>query len=359
MNYIYRYFDEISWAEEIIKRGEFPDLGTGKEVKLICKYYRKQIAEEIGMSLEDINKDYRKMKEISRETEKRVIQFCKKAVEGFNYVRSFQLIQRAVRLSEKFYAFENDPIPITVKEWETIQSLEDEDAKKILFMKLVDAKYTISHRKTIGRHDYNDEEYFNREGITQEMYCREMKVTRKNFRKTLKILRQEGMIEFKDIYGGKFGRKCLDKVMIVEDDLDAPIQDWITDYHNLLLHYERLMGANIGTCKKCGKLFRQSETRNKFKYCEEHRVSNQKEKENQFDFDFDYKRMAKNKSADEPERRLCFKCLSRFEVSKRGNTSQQVFCKKCQAEINKQKKAEYMRRKRAEEKQKSGNEIEK
>ena len=45
------------------------------------------------------------------------------------------------------------------------------------------------------------------------------------------------------------------------------------DYDHLNLHYDRLCGKKIGTCKICGKLFKQSNNR-PASYCYKHRGYN-------------------------------------------------------------------------------------
>lgn len=49
--------------------------------------------------------------------------------------------------------------------------------------------------------------------------------------------------------------------------------DYITDYDHLNLHYDRLCGKKIGTCKFCSKLFKQSDKRPAM-YCYKHRGYN-------------------------------------------------------------------------------------
>lgn len=342
MNYIYKYFDELSWAKIILDRERFPDAATNKELRIMAKYFRKQIAENLDMSLEEINEDYGLMKEVSQEVEKRLIEFCEKSIDFFDYYAYCMAIERAVRISEKFYANENKPTPITKNEWETIQAIEDEDSRKLLFFRLVDAKYNAANRKTIGRYHYNDTEFFNREQLRTEMYCREMQITRKNFRKANQNLHEKGFVEFKQIFNKKRGGKYLEKVMIVDTDPDAEIIDYITDYHNILLHYDRLNGANIGTCKECGKLFRQAAGRNKYKYCEEHRIASQRKK------DKSNVKLPKAMKKDKIKYQHCFVCNKMFELPSRGNTSKIVCCPKCQERRNKQKRIEWMRQKRKE-----------
>ena len=57
-------------------------------------------------------------------------------------------------------------------------------------------------------------------------------------------------------------------------EADGEVKDIITDFQNLDLHYERLMGENIGTCEYCGCLFRK---KNNAKYCQQHRGYQKKE----------------------------------------------------------------------------------
>ena len=62
------------------------------------------------------------------------------------------------------------------------------------------------------------------------------------------------------------------KFVDISDNPDD-VLDYITDYDHLNLHYERLCGKKIGTCKFCGKLFKQSDKRPAM-YCYKHRGYN-------------------------------------------------------------------------------------
>lgn len=325
MDYITRNYDELSHAEMIYNLGIFPDGGTGKELKILAMFLRKNIIEYYGMTLAESNESYYSMKEISEEVEERLIKFCENAISGFDYYFYCTEIAKAVRQSEKYYINEQKPVPITAKEWSAIQSLESEDAKRLMFMKLIDSKYTSMNRKTIGRTEYNEHEFFVRERISKEMYCREMSIQRKNYRVANQQLHKSGFIEFKRIFQTN-SMKYIEKVNIIDTATD-PI-DYITDFHNLLLHYERLNGGNIGECQKCGRLFRQNNGRNKYKFCEEHRAS--------------------KKEKAVPQMAECVECGLFFALPARGNTSNMIRCTCCQDKINKQKKIEWMKQKRKE-----------
>jgi len=80
-----------------------------------------------------------------------MIAFCEKAIPYFNYYDYCIEIDYAVKASVKYRMNFANPTPITVNEWKIICSIEDEDARKLLFMKLVDAKYYMTHRKLVKR----------------------------------------------------------------------------------------------------------------------------------------------------------------------------------------------------------------
>lgn len=335
MDYITKNFNEFDLAAQIIESGKFPDGGTNKELKLVAKYMRWDIADYYGFDLAEIN--YWDMKEVSEEIEQEMIKFCEKAIPGFDYYDYCIEISKAVRASELYRMNFGDPTPITLKEWEKIQNIEDENTRKLMFIKLVDAKYYMNHRRRIRTQKYNTSEYFNREQITQTMICREMKINRgqgktryKEYWKAWHKLRELGYIEQKEIFQGEDKRsKMLDKVMIVDNDPEAEIVEMITDYEHLILHYERMCGKQIGRCSNCGKLFRQSTTRNKYKYCEKCRNE---------------KKLTKKKTS--PKIRQCIDCGEYFDLPLRGNTSQKFRCRSCQDQENKIKKIEWMKNKR-------------
>lgn len=330
MDCITKNFDEFTLAQEIYETGRFPDGGTYKELLLLAKYLRWDIAEFYGCDIAE-REDW-ESKEDSEEIEQEIISFCKKAIPLFNYYDYCTEIEYAVKASAKYRMNFADATPITVKEWEKIKSIEDEDARKLLFVKLVDAKYYMVHRRLVNRKKNYSGEYFSREQINKSICCLEMGISRgcgsmryKRYFAALRKLREYGFIEFKEIFSQKKGGKLVEKVTIVDETEDAEVLDYITDYHHLLLHYERLCGADIRECKECGTLFRQ-QYRNKYKYCEEHRIKSKKKKESSV--------------------RQCLKCGDFFDVPVKGNTSKMIYCKSCQNKVNKAKKIAWMQNKR-------------
>lgn len=256
MNYITKNFDEYSAAAEIYETGHFPQGGTYKELLLLAKYLRFDIVDFYGLDLEE--REYWDVLEDSKEIEKEMIAFCEKAIPYFNYYDYCIEIDYAVKASVKYRMNFANPTPITVNEWKIICSIEDEDARKLLFMKLVDAKYYMTHRKLVKRKKNYSQEYFSREQINKSICCLEMGISRgygsmryKRYFAALRKLQDYGFIEFKEIFSQKNGSKLIDKITIVDDDEDSEVLDYITDYHHLLLHYERLSGADIGECKEC------------------------------------------------------------------------------------------------------------
>lgn len=329
LDYITKNFDEYSAAAEIYETGHFPQGGTYKELLLLAKYLRFDIVDYYGFDLEE--RDYWDVLADSKDIEKKMIAFCEKAIPYFNYYDYCIEIDYAVKASVKYRMNFADSTPITVNEWKTICSIEDDDARKLLFIKLVDAKYYMVHRKLVKRKKNYSQEYFSREQINKSICCLEMGISRgygsmryKRYFAALRKLQDYGFIEFKEIFSQN-GSKLIDKVTIVDDDEDSEVLDYITDYHHLELHYERLSGADIGECKECGALFRQ-QYRNKYKYCEEHRIKTKKQKT--------------------PTVRRCYECGTFFDVPVRGNTSKMFFCKSCQEKANKAKKIAWMQNKR-------------
>ena len=76
----------------------------------------------------------------------------------------------------------------------------------------------------------------------------------------------------KEIYVPVYEEISISKLNCVDTD-DSPenVVEWITDYDNLDLHYERLFGLkNIGVCEMCGHLYRKGNGNNQ-RYCYKHR----------------------------------------------------------------------------------------
>lgn len=176
MNYITKNFDEYSAAAEIYETGHFPQGGTYKELLLLAKYLRFDIVDFYGLDLEE--REYWDVLEDSKEIEKEMIAFCEKAIPYFNYYDYCIEIDYAVKASVKYRMNFANPTPITVNEWKIICSIEDEDARKLLFMKLVDAKYYMTHRKLVKRKKNYSQEYFSREQINKSICCLEMGISR-------------------------------------------------------------------------------------------------------------------------------------------------------------------------------------
>ena len=96
---------------------------------------------------------------------------------------------------------------ITVNEWKTICSIEDDDARKLLFIKLVDAKYYMVHRKLVKRKKNYSQEYFSREQINKSICCLEMGISRgygsmryKRYFAALRKLHDYGLLSLKRFF---------------------------------------------------------------------------------------------------------------------------------------------------------------
>ena len=96
--------------------------------------------------------------------------------------------------------------------------------------------------------------------------CKFKNAEEKNF--SLGCLFKAGLF---DITNNKY-RSWFVKFVDISDNPDD-VLDYITDYDHLNLHYDRLCGKSIGSCKVCGRLFRQSKTK-LANYCYKHRGYN-------------------------------------------------------------------------------------
>lgn len=259
-------FNELEIAEGMDRTVSFPnDTYNRLNVSIYAKYlkYKKII---------NSGKDYKTvtledMKALDAEVESELINFCKTAYDAFNYIVSFGDIDYAMKVSDTYKLRIPYPTPITKKEWDIIKNLEDDNMRRFLFAMLVDGKFHKMFGVYIGREiEINEDTIFYCNLTDKELYrlckCKfKDNADRRNVLHTLYV---------RELVNLKSGEKTLIFPTIVDIDPNSQVVDYITDYDNVHLHYERLMGKNIGTCKHCGKLFKQNK-KNNATYCSKHR----------------------------------------------------------------------------------------
>lgn len=295
-------FDELAIAREMeaSKENEF----TKTAALLYAKYLRYKKVIEAGKSYDNITVE--ELTEMDSEIEKELIGFWKQTCPEFNYVKSFLVIDSAIETSKKYKLKLPHPTPITQSEWDAIMSIDNDNYRRMLFIMLIEAKYRRLYNATIGVESQILPEtkfyvYMNRTEIQRAGGCKFNDQQEKIC--ALGTLHDAGLF---DITENKLRLWYIKFVDISNEN----VIDYITDYDHLDLHYERLSGEKIGTCKTCGRLFRQGKTK-PASYCYKHR-SNAKM---------------------ETQKLICIDCGKEFEV---GSKSRKKFrCDACQKEYRK------------------------
>lgn len=295
-------FDELAIAREMeaSKENEF----TKTAALLYAKYLRYKKVIEAGKSYDNITVE--ELTEMDSEIEKKLIGFWKQTCPEFNYVKSFLVIDSAIETSKKYKLKLPHPTPITQSEWDAIMSIDNDNYRRMLFVMLVEAKYRRLYNATIGVENQISPEtkfyvYMNRTEVQRAGGCRFTDQQEKIC--ALGTLHDAGLF---DITENKLRLWYIKFVDISNEN----IIDYVTDYDHLDLHYERLAGGKIGTCKTCGRLFRQGKTK-PASYCYKHR-SNAKM---------------------ETQKLICIDCGKEFEVGSKSR--KKCRCDACQKEYRK------------------------
>lgn len=292
----------IKWNEgrEAKEKCESHNFEYGeKDLTLICKY--------LGNGEQDKN-----------ELENRLLDFCSDCrregkIQFDPFYREYMIpFNNAVETASKKTIQDRFPIPITLNEWRTIKQIDNEEIQRLLFVMLVVAKYFHILIKrynlpytTDYRVDMSDAKI---RKLAKVKLHRDSAASRTNYRDWL---RDNGYIRLS-------GRNQI-YVLFAEDS--GEVIETVTDYDHLNLHYDRLCGKSIGSCKVCGRLFRQSKTK-LANYC--------------------YKHRGYNKVLTQTI--VCIDCGKNFEVGSKSR--QKCRCKECQAKYRKNYMKQLMSKKR-------------
>ncbi|MEQ2717651.1 hypothetical protein [Fusicatenibacter saccharivorans] len=265
------YFDELSVAQEMEASTTAVDEYKRSDLLLYAKYLRYKAITESGKDYNNVTVE--DMEQLDSQIEKELKAFCNRYYIDFNYIVKFQDIDNAVASSRLYKLKLPLPTPITKKEWEKICTIENDNYRRMLFVMLVDAKYHRLHSISIENSAAITEDtlfycHMEKRDIYKAGACKFKNAEEKNF--SLGCLYREGVF---DITNNKY-RSWFVKFVDISDD-SGDVLDYITDYDHLNLHYERLCGKKIGTCKICGKLFKQGKTKTS-DYCYKHRGYNKK-----------------------------------------------------------------------------------
>lgn len=261
------YFDELTVAKDMESATVQVDEYKKSDVLLYAKYLRYKKIIEAGKSYDDITID--DMVALDNQIEKELIAFCNRYYTDYNYIVRFQDIDNAVSMSRGYKLKLPLPTPITQSEWDAICQVENDNYRRMLFVMLVDAKYNRLHNTAVERtFELNEDTMFYCRMCKTDIYkagkCKFENAEEKLF--SLGCFYEHGLF---DITNNKYRSWFIKFVDLSEDN----IIEYITDYEHINLHYDRLNGVDVGTCKICGKLFKQSNRRPGL-YCYKHRGYN-------------------------------------------------------------------------------------
>lgn len=311
------YFDELSVAQEMEASTTAVDEYKRSDLLLYAKYLRYKAITESGKDYNNVTVE--DMEQLDSQIEKELKAFCNRYYIDFNYIVKFQDIDNAVASSRLYKLKLPLPTPITKKEWEKICTIENDNYRRMLFVMLVDAKYHRLHSISIENSATITEDtlfycHMEKRDIYKAGACKFKNAEEKNF--SLGCLFKAGLF---DITNNKY-RSWFVKFVDISDNPND-VLDYITDYDHLNLHYDRLCGKSIGSCKVCGRLFRQSKTK-LANYC--------------------YKHRGYNKVLTQTI--VCIDCGKNFEVGSKSR--QKCRCKECQAKYRKNYMKQLMSQKR-------------
>lgn len=304
------YFDELSAAKEMEERQSFKNGYTKTELFMYAKYlkYKKLVAD--GIDYETVTTDQLKKYDEIVAIELRA--FCERVCFDFNYTTKYQDIDSAVESANHYKLKLPLPLPITQKEWDTIKSVPNEKYQKMLFIMLVDAKYYRYFNTSVKDKPEVDEDTVFYIRMPRSTIQREAKVKYENDRERIFFLGCLNKLGIFDISENKLRSWYLKCVDISDDN----IIEYITDYAHLTLYFEKLNGGRIGSCVKCGKLFRQNKYGNRI-YCSEHQ---------------------KRAKKVVPLVRTCTECGNTFNITSR---TKRTLCGDCYKKYRSMKKSSY------------------
>lgn len=311
------YFDELSVAQEMEASTTAVDEYKRSDLLLYAKYLRYKAITESGKDYNNVTVE--DMEQLDSQIEKELKAFCNRYYIDFNYIVKFQDIDNTVASSRLYKLKLPLPTPITKKEWEKICTIENDNYRRMLFVMLVDAKYHRLHSISIENSATITEDtlfycHMPKRDIYKAGGCRFKNAEEKNF--SLGCLYREGVF---DITNNKYRSWFVKFVDTAENPDD--VLDYITDYDHLNLHYDRLNGGKIGTCKFCGRLFKQSKTKDSA-YCYKHRGYHKKN----------------------IQELICIDCGIKFKVGAKSRKS--CRCEQCQKIQSKKLAAERKRKQR-------------
>ena len=262
-------FDELAFAEKMHDTQGFIEGYRLTELRIYAKWLKYKRLESLGKTYDD-ELSGKELDEIEKYVEKELIEFCERAYGAFNYVTHYTDIDNAVAYTRLHKLKLPYPLPITEKEWETINSIETDNLRRIAFVMLVDAKYFRYFNSSLTKkYEVNDDTVFYRQMERPEIFkhAKAKFATKEEKMFCFYELRQLGLIDITT------GRAKATYLKYVDIDPDAKIVGYVEDYAHLNLEYEKFSGERIGKCQICGSLFRLGKAKHA-SYCYKHRGYN-------------------------------------------------------------------------------------
>ena len=285
MGFVKLVYDERAYAEKMLN-GEKDDIGNAYSVAILARWFKEQHIKEMGITYEELYNNRRKKKEVNDKVWHEVYDFyltrCGEALDATDLNRIISKYTNRYKLKTT-----DNPVFITKSEKAVIESLEDEKDRRMMFAYLVHSKFarlnsvSIFSDNTVDENTWftiydNNIQFLKRLAKTVGLKPRADEMTIGQFRRKMWADPRGYIEEYKTTKQDTARRymyipTSISKLNCVDiDSSPENVVEWITDYDNLDLHYERLFGLkNIGTCEMCGKLFRKG--RSNQKYCTEHR----------------------------------------------------------------------------------------
>lgn len=263
-------FDELSYAEEMYNTQSFIKSYCVTELTIYAKWLKWKKLKEIGKDyLEVTDEENEKIEKSVRDD---LIDFATKHYSEFNYTVNYTDIDKAVANTRVAKLLIPKEVKITRNEYNTLMSIENDAYRRVLFIMLVDAKFKRENNVLLKPPTVdNDTPYYVRMERSEIIRLSKAKFEDKEDRNkgVWGYLGKNKFAEMRPSWANM-------AVRIVDTSETDDIVEVITDYDHLDLHYERMIGGNIGECKFCGKLFRKGKYHPGL-YCYKHRGWQKKE----------------------------------------------------------------------------------
>lgn len=217
-------FDEKIYAEAMLKKGFLTQNKNVYELIILSKYLL-----HLGKNTEQIKQD--------------IINFCEKYMSYYNKDSWGKTIESVIDKSKKYPLIHDKEILITQNELSKINSINNINKEKIVFVLLVIYKFYGYKKFRINR---------------EEMFrLAQVKV---NYNAKIKILKELTKNNFINIDDN--GRRSIS--FAEKEDIYIII---INNFNDFILEYLKWKGESIKYCKVCGKPIKLVIPNSKAKYC--------------------------------------------------------------------------------------------